>query len=133
MKKWMVLTLVLCVYLVAGCGGGSVSGPSGGAAKLPQIGQWTNTITTQMITYMDIKPNGDAFLVTTYQKSHPSVRQVDYIAKRSGDILTVSLAGTDLAMVHDPKTDTLSFDAGKFRRQTPDDAKKLEELKKQKP
>lgn len=132
MKKWLVLSLLVCVSFLAGCGGGSVSGPSGGAAKLPQIGQWTNTITTQMITYMDIKPNGDAFLVTTYQKSHPSVKQVDYMAKKSGDILTVSLAGTDLAMVHDPKTDTLAFDAGKFRRQTPEDAKKLEELKKQK-
>lgn len=132
MKKWMVLTLVLCVYLVAGCGGGSVSGPSGGAAKLPQIGQWTNNAEFGAIYQLEIKPSGENFLVTAYHKNFPGVKTVDYIAKKSGNNLAVDAGGTSLAVVHDPGSDTLSFDGGKYRRQTADDAKKLEELKKQK-
>lgn len=81
---------------------------------------------------MEIKPSGDEFLVRTYHKNFPGVKVVDYIAKKSGSNLVVAVAGTSLAVVHDPAADTLSFDGGKYRRQTADDAKKLEALKKEK-
>lgn len=35
----------------------------------------------------------------------------------------------DIPLIHDAKADTLSFEGRTYRRQTPEDAKKLEELK----
>ena len=84
------------------------------------------------IYQMEIKPSGDEFLVRTYHKNFPGIKTVDYIAKKSGGNLAVAAAGVSLAVVHDPAADTLSFDGGKYRRQTADDAKKLEVLKKEK-
>ena len=134
MKKILILALILCVTLVAGCGGGSggVSSPGIGPAKLPQLGFWTNNAEFGAIYQLEIKPSGDNFLVTAYHKNFPGVKTFDYIAKKSGNNLAVDAGGTSLAVVHDPGSDTLSFDGGKYRRQTADDAKKLEELKKQK-
>ena len=133
MKKWLILSLIICVTLVTGCGGGSGGvGTAGSAAKLPQMGWWTNNSDHMMVYQMEIKPSGDNYLVTTYRKNFPGVITGDYIAKKSGSNLTVTLLGTDLAMVHDAQVDTLTFDGAKYHRQTPDDAKKLEDLKKQK-
>ena len=129
MKKWLVLTLVICVILVAGCGSngpaatGTGSAPAS-AATIPQLGFWTNNSDHMAIYQMEIKPSGDEFLVRTYHKNFPGIKTVDYIAKKSGGNLAVAAAGVSLAVVHDPAADTLSFDGGKYRRQTADDAKK---------
>ena len=138
MKKLLILTLTLCVSFIAGCGSGpaapgtgSASAPAA-AAAIPQLGFWTNNSDFQAIYQMEIKPSGDEFLIRTYHKNFPGIKTVDYIAKKSGGNLAVAAAGVSLAVVHDPAADTLSFDGGKYRRQTPDDAKKLEALKKEK-
>ena len=139
MKKLLILTLTLCVSFIAGCGGGSPAAPGTGsasapaaAAAIPQLGFWTNNSDFQAIYQMEIKPSGDEFLIRTYHKNFPGIKTVDYIAKKSGSNLAVAVAGTSAPIVHDPAADTLSFDGGKYRRQTPDDAKKLEALKKEK-
>ena len=124
MKKILILALILCVTLVAGCGGSSPAPAA--VATIPQLGFWTNNSDRMAIYQMEIKPSGENFLVTAYHKNFPGVKTVDYIAKKSGNNLAVDAGGTSLAVVHDPGSDTLSFDGGKYRRQTADDAKKLE-------
>ena len=136
MKKLLILTLTLCVSFIAGCGS-SPSAPGAGsapaaAAAIPQLGSWTNNSDHMAIYQMEITPSGNGFLIRTYHKNFPGVKTVDYIATKSGSNLAVAAAGTSLAIVHDPAADTLSFDGGKYRRQTADDAKKLEALKKEK-
>ena len=56
----------------------------------------------------------------------------DFIAKPSGETMSVTLAGIELPVILDKKANTISFDGIKYRRQTPEDAKKLEELKNRK-
>ena len=135
MKKWLVLSLIICVTLVAGCGGSGTPGTgSPAAAKQSYEGNWINTITSQMIVAMDIKPNGGDFLLTTWPKaSEGRIQQVGKnfeAKKKSAETLAVTMMGTNLVLVYDSKTDTLTFDGGKYRRQTADDAKKIEERKK---
>ena len=50
--------------------------------------------------------------------------------KKSNETLSVTMMGTNLVLVYDPKSDTMTFDGGQYKRQTPDDVKKLEERKK---
>ena len=137
MKKWLVLSLIICVTLVAGCGGSGTpgAGSSSVAKTVPSYeGAWLNTITTQMIVAMDIKPNGGDFLLTTWPRASEGriqkVGQNFEAKKKSAETLGVTMMGTNLVLVYDPKTDTLTFDGGHYRRQTTDDAKKLEERKK---
>ena len=137
MRKLLILTLILCVTFIAGCGGSSPAAPGAGsspaaATTIPQLGFWTNNSDHMAIYQMEIKPSGDEFLIRTYHKNFPGIKTVDYIAKKSGSNLAVAVAGTSAPIVHDPAADTLGFDGGKYRRQTPDDAKKLEALKKEK-
>ena len=136
MNKRLLIALLVYVSFIAGCGSGPAAPGAGSApapaAAIPQLGFWTNNSDFQAIHQMEIKPSGDEFLVRTYHKNFPGVKVVDYIAKKSGSNLVVAVAGTSLAVVHDPAADTLSFDGGKYRRQTADDAKKLEALKKEK-
>ena len=126
MKKWMVL--VLCLVLVVALAGCGVSG----SKWKPYLGKWTNE--AMATRQMEIKANGESFIVTYSQNNFfgPGIKTTDYIAKPTGDVLAVSLMGIEMPMIHDPKADTLSFDGQKFRRQTPDDAKKMEELKNRK-
>ena len=139
MKKILILTLVLCVTLVAGCvsgpaapGTGSASAPA--AAVKSYEGAWINTITTQMAVAMDVKKSGGDYLITIWPKaSEGRVQKVGQnfeAKKKSNETLAVAMMGTTLVLVYDPKTDILTFDGGQFRRQTPDDAKKLEDRKK---
>ena len=126
MKKASVL--VLCLILVvalAGCGGS-------GSKWKPYLGKWTNE--TMATRQMEIKANGDNFIMTYYQNNFigPGIKTTDYILKPSGEVLAVTAMGIEMPMIHDSKTDTLSFDGQKWRRQTAEDAKKMEELKKSK-
>ena len=138
MKKWLVLSLVLCVLLVAGCGSGSPAAPGSGSSPAAAVknfeGAWINIITTQMAVALDVKKNGGDYLVTLWPKaSEGRVQKVGqhFNAKpKTAETLSVTMMGTDLVLVYDPKSDTLSFDGGQYRRQTPDDAKKLEDRKK---
>lgn len=142
MKKWLVLTLVLCVFLVAGCGGGSPTAPGAGSGSTPAPaaavknyeGAWINTITTQMVVAMDVKKNGGDYMVTLWPKaSEGRVQKVGQnfeAKKKSNETLSVTMMGTNLVLVYDPKSDTMTFDGGQYKRQTPDDVKKLEERKK---
>ena len=139
MKKWLVLSLVLCVLLVAGCGSGSPAAPGSGSSPGPAVknyeGAWINTITTQMAVALDVKKNGsDDYLITLWPKaSEGRVQKIGQnfeAKKKSAETLSVTMMGTNLVLVYDPKTDTLTFDGGHYRRQTTDDAKKLEERKK---
>lgn len=126
MKKWMVLTLCLALVVsLAGCGGG-------GSKWKPYLGKWTNE--AMATRQMEIKANGDSFIMTYYQNNFfgAGIKTTDYIVKPTGEVLAVAVMGIEMPMIHDPKTDTLSFDGQKFRRQTPDDAKKMEELKNRK-
>ena len=139
MKKLLILTLILCVTLVAGCGGSS--GPAAtGAGSAPAAaaksyeGAWLNTITTQMAVALDVKQNGGDYLITLWPKaSEGRVQKVGQnfnAKKKSNETLAVTMMGTNLVLVYDPKTDTLTFDGGQYRRQTPEDAKKIENRKK---
>ena len=126
MKKTIVL--VLCLVLIvalAGCGGS-------GSKWKPYLGKWTNE--TMATRQMEIKANGDNFIMTYYQNNFigPEIKTTDYILKPSGEVLAVTAMGIEMPMIHDPKADTLSFDGQKWRRQTAEDAKKMEELKKSK-
>ena len=123
MKK--ALVLVLCLILVvalAGCG----------SKWKPWLGKWTNE--TMVTRQMEIKANGDNFIMTYYQNNFigPGIKTTDYILKPSGEVLAVTALGIEMPIIHDPKTDTLSFDGHKWRRQTAEDAKKMEELKNSK-
>ena len=137
MKNWLVL-LVLCVSLVAGCGGSGPAAPGAGSSPGPAVksyeGAWINTITTQMAVAMDIKKAGGDYLITIWPKaSEGRVQKVGQnfeAKKKSAETLSVTMMGTDLVLVYDSKSDTLTFDGGQYRRQTPDDAKKLEDRKK---
>ena len=137
MKKWLVLsllTLVICVTLVAGCGGSGTSAGSPAATKQSYEGAWLNTITSQMFVAIDIKPSGGDYLLIAWPKAAEGrvqkVGQNFEAKKKSAETLGVTMMGTNLVLVYDPKTDTLTFDGGKYRRQTADDAKKIEERKK---
>ena len=137
MKKWMVLTLVICVTLVAGCGTGPAApgaGSTPASAAKSYEGAWLNTITTQMAVALDVKKNGGDYLVTLWPKaSEGRVQKVgqNFEAKKKSDgTLAIIMMGTNLLLVYDSKSDTLTFDGGQYRRQTPDDAKKLEDRKK---
>ena len=126
MKKALVLVLCLIlVIMLGGCGGS-------GSKWKPYLGKWTNE--TMATRQMEIKANGDNFIMTYYQNNFigPGIKTTDYILKPSGEVLAVAIMGIEVPMIHDQKTDTLSFDGQKFRRQTPDDAKKMEELKNRK-
>ena len=126
MKKTIVL--VLCLVLIvalAGCGGS-------GSKWKPYLGKWTNE--TMATRQMEIKANGENFIMTYYQNNFigPGIKTTDYILKPTGEVLAVAVMGIEMPMIHDPKTDTLSFDGHKWRRQTAEDAKKMEEMKKSK-
>ena len=144
MKKWMVLTLVICVALVAGCGGSSPAatgaGSAGSAGSAPAAavknyeGAWINKITTQMAVAMDVKKSGGDYLITIWPRaSEGRVQKIGQnfeAIKKSTETLAITMMGTNLVLVYDPKSDTLTFDGGQYKRQTPDDAKKLEDRKK---
>ena len=137
MKKLLILTLTLCVSFIAGCGSGPAA-PGAGSAPAAAVksyeGAWINTITTQMAVAMDVKKSGGDYLITIWPKaSEGRVQKVGQnfeAIKKSNETLAVTMMGTNLVLVYDPKSDTLSFDGGQYRRQTPDDAKKIEERKK---
>ena len=138
MKKWLVLTLVICVILVAGCGSNGPAAPGAGSAPVAAVknfeGAWINIITTQMAVALDVKKNGGDYLVTLWPKaSEGRVQKAGQnfeAKKKSNETLAVTMMGTNLVLVYDPKSDTLTFDGGQYKRQTPDDAKKLEARKK---
>ena len=137
MKKWLVLTLVICVILVAGCGTGPAApgaGSAPAAAAKSYEGAWINTITTQMVVALDVKKNGNDYLITLWPKASEGRVQKNgqnfEAKKKSAETLSVTMMGTNLVLVYEPKNDTLTFDGGQYRRQTPDDAKKLEARKK---
>ena len=139
MKKLLILTLTLCVSFIAGCGSGPAApgtGSTPASAAKSYEGAWLNTITTQMAVALDVKKNGGDYLVTLWPKaSEGRVQKVgqNFEAKKKSDgTLAITMMGTNLLLVYDSKSDTLTFDGGQYRRQTPDDAKKLDELKKQK-
>lgn len=137
MKKLLILTLTLCVSFIAGCGSGPAA-PGTGSAPAAAVknyeGSWINTITTQMAVAMDVKKNGGDYMVTLWPKaSEGRVQKVGQnfeAKKKSAETLSVAMMGTNLVLVYDPESDTLTFDGGQYRRQTPDDAKKLEDRKK---
>ena len=87
-----------------------------------------------MAVALDVKKNGGDYLVTLWPKaSEGRVQKVGQnfeAKKKSAETLGVTMMETNLVLVYDPKTDTLTFDGGKYRRQTADDAKKIEERKK---
>lgn len=118
--------VVIASNFVVGCGGDS--------KWKPYVGKWTDE--TKATRQMEIKANGgESFILTIHKKSFfgPGIESNDFIAKPSGEILAVSIAGfAEVPIIYDKKTDTISFDNTKYRRQTPDDAKKLEEIRKNK-
>ena len=87
-----------------------------------------------MAVAMDVKKNGGDYMVTLWPKaSEGRVQKVGQnfeAKKKSAETLSVAMMGTNLVLVYDPESDTLTFDGGQYRRQTPDDAKKLEDRKK---
>ena len=127
MKKWCLGLLALLVLsnFIVGCGGG-------GKWK-PYLGMWTDEkLATRQ---MEIKENGrEGFILTLYQNNFfgPGIKTNDFIAKPSGETLSVTVLGFELPVVLDKKANTVSFDGSRYRRQTPEDAKKLEELKNRK-
>lgn len=128
MKKQVLIGIFILVLLLitAGCGGGS---------KWDKyLGMWTNEAFAT--AQMEIKKNGDSFILTTYENNFtgPGITTKNYIVKPVGEVLSLAIPGVgiELPIIYDEKIDKLSFDGKKYRRQTKEDAKKMEELKNSK-
>ena len=128
-SKWILTAavLVLILLLCSGCAGG-------GAGKWkPYVGGWA--IPDKPTMQAEITPNGvNSFLLRVYENNffgrNGGVIHKDYSLTPEGEILVIRTALGDVPLIHDAKADTLSLWGRTYRRQTPEDAKKLEELKK---
>ena len=127
-RQWIVTAaaLVLILLLFSGCAGG-------GASKWkPYLGAWA--LPGWPAQQMEITPNGENFLIRIYDSNffgrNGGVIHKDYALQPQGEVLVIRTALGDIPLIHDAKADSLSFEGRTYRRQTPEDANKLEELKK---
>ena len=128
MKKQILMGILILVLLLmtVGCGGGS---------KWDKyLGMWANE--AHPTAQIGIKKNGDSFILTTYESNFwgPGITTHDFIVKPVGEVLSLTVPGfgIELPIIYDEKTDKLSYDGKKYRRQTKEDAQKMEELKNRK-
>ena len=126
MKKQTIgiLVCILVMNLVIGCGGEN--------KWKPFLGYWTMTTSTS--DQLEIKTNGDYFLATTFQKTNFfGYSQDSFVVKPQGETLVLAnQMGGQVPIIYDKASDMITLNGLKYRRQTPDDAKKLEEMQKKK-
>lgn len=127
-RRWIVTAaaLVLILLLFSGCAG------MGASKWKPYLGAWA--MPGWPAQQMEITPNGETFLLRVYDSNffgrNGGVIHNDYSLQPQGEVLVVRTALGDIPLIYDAKADNLSFSGRTYRRQTPEDAKKLEELKK---
>lgn len=125
-KLIMFWALLLVITMISGCGNNN--------KWKPYIGMWTNEAFAT--AQMEIRVNGDSFILTRYESNFigPGITTSDFIVKPAGEVLSLTMPGVgiEIPIIYDAKTDKLSFEGKKYRRQTKEDAKKMEELKNRK-
>ena len=129
-NKWIIAAAALVILsILSGCAGVGVS------KWKPYVGAWA--IAGKPAMQMEITPNGEGFLLRIYRHNFFGVNgggvlHNDHALQPQGDVLVIRTMLGDIPLIHDTKTDTLTFDGQTYRRQTAEDKKKLEELKNQK-
>jgi len=123
MRDKLLLFVLLSVLLglLPGCGGSESKWKA-------YVGTWVrnNSVSTQI----EVKPNGESFIVTQYSGLAGQVMKQDFIAKPQGEVLVVTFLGSDIPIIHSKSEDELSFEGGKYHRQKPEEGQKLEDMKK---
>ena len=125
-NKWIIAAAALVILsILSGCAGVGVS------KWKPYVGAWA--VPDKPTMQLEITPNGEGFLLRIYSHNffgvNGGVKHNDHSLQPQGDVLAVRTMLGDVPLIHDARTDTLSFDGKTYRRQTAEDKKKLEELK----